>query len=217
MKMKYSLKHAILLMLFLMISSCNDSEKTTTNTSSDQNQILELQKYDIDTSAISILWTAYKFTNKVGVSGTFDTYTLDTKNSSGTVEDILNKSKLSITTASVNSSNAIRDFKLDTYFFKAFNTSEISGTILNTKEGEGVIKLKMNSSSKKIPFTYTIEKDTIQLFTYLNLTHWKGEEALKALNTECYELHKGPDDISKLWPNVDVVIKIPVRKTLMIN
>lgn len=215
--MKYYLKHAVLLMLFLMISSCNDSEKTTTNTTSNQYHILELQKYDIDTSAISILWTAYKFTNKIGVSGTFDTYTLDTKNSSGTVEDILNKSKLSITTASVNSSNAIRDFKLDTYFFKAFNTSEIRGTITKAKESEGIINLKMNRTTKKIPFTYAIEKDTIRLFTNLNLTHWNGEEALKILNTECYELHKGTDGISKLWPDVDVVIKIPVNKTLIVE
>ena len=175
--------------------------------------MLELQKYTIDTSSISILWTAYKFTNKVDISGTFDTYTLDTKNTVGTVEDILKKTKLSITTATVNSSNPIRDFKLDAYFFKAFNTSEIKGTIVKVKEGEGTINLKMNRTSKKIPFTYAVVKDTIRLFTNLNLTYWKGEEALKTLNTECYELHKGTDGISKLWPDVDVLIKIPVQKT----
>ncbi len=106
------------------------------------------------------------------------------------------------------------DFKLDTYFFKAFNTSEITGTILKTKEGEGVVKLKMNSTSKKIPFTYSLENDTIMLFTNLNFKKWKAEDALTTLNEECYELHKGPDSVSKLWPGVDVIIKLPVRKIL---
>ena len=75
----------------------------------------------------------------------------------------------------------------------------------------------MNRRSKKIPFTYTIEIDSIRLFTNLNLNHWKGEDALKTLNKECYELHKGTDGESKLWPDVDVVIKIPVYKKPLIN
>ena len=215
--MKYYLKHAIFLMLLLMISSCNDSEKKLSQKTSDQNQYSEQQQYSVDTSGISILWTAYKFTNKVGVSGIFNTYTFETKKASGTVENILKKSKLAIPTASVNSSNPIRNFKLDTYFFKAFNTSEIKGTITKAKESEGIINLKMNRRSKKIPFTYSVEKDTIRLFTNLNLTSWKGEDALKTFNTECYELHKGTDGISKLWPDIDVVIKIPVHKTLIID
>ena len=207
-------------MSFLLLCgmmSCNNSEKKPSDKTSSQNKYSELQKFTIDTSGLSILWTAYKFTSKLGVSGTFDTYTLDTKNTYGTVEEILNKAKLSITTASVNSNNAIRDFKLDTYFFKAFNTSEIIGTITKAKENEGLIDLKMNRRSKKIPFTYTIEIDSIRLFTNLNLNHWKGEDALKTLNEECYELHKGTDGESKLWPDVDVVIKIPVYKKPLIN
>lgn len=211
-KMKQLSKHLLFLILLCGIISCENSEKKPYQKISGQKQISKQQQYTIDTSGISVLWTAYKFTNKTAVSGTFNTYTFESKKTSGTVENILNKSKLSIPTATVNSSNPIRDFKLDAYFFKAFNTSEIIGTITKAKESEGIIDLNMNRTSKKIPFTYTIEKDTIRLFTNLNLTYWKGEEALETLNTECYELHKGTDGISKLWPDVDLVIKIPVNK-----
>lgn len=201
------LKHTAFLFLFLLMASCSNSTKETSH-----KDYSELQKYTIDTSGLSILWTAYKFTNKVAVSGTFNTYVFRAKNTSGTVENILNKSKLSLSTASVNSNNAIRDFKLDTYFFKAFNTSEIRGTVTKAKANEGNIDLEMNRTSKRIPFTYSIEKDTIRLFTNLNLNYWNGEEAIKTLNTECYELHKGADGVSKLWPDVDVVFKIPAHK-----
>ncbi len=205
-----------LLMVYGM-TSCNNSDKKLPILGSDQNLFFKQQQYNINTSGISILWTAYKFTNKEAVSGTFNHYMFESKKASGTIEYLLNKSKLSIFTTSVNSNNPIRNFKLGTYFFKVFNTSEIRGIITKAKENEGIINLKMNHISKNIPFNYTIEKDTIRLFTNLNLTFWKAKEALNTLNTECYELHKGTDGISKLWPDVDVVIKIPVHKTLIIN
>ena len=211
--MKQFLKYLISFFLLCGMISCNNSEKKSSHKTSSQNKYSELQEFAIDTSGLSILWTAYKFTNKMAVSGTFNIYTFQAKNTSGTLENILNKSKLFITTASVNSKNAIRDFKLDTYFFKAFNTTEIRGAITKAKENEGLIDLKMNRRSKKIPYSYSIENDTIRLFANLNLNHWKGEDALKILNTECYELHKGEDGVSKLWPDVDVVIKIPILKT----
>ena len=215
--MKRFSKYFMCLLIVYGMFSCNNSDKKLFNTSANKNQFSGQQQYTIDASGISILWTAYKFTTKIGVSGTFNTFTFENKMASGTVENILNKSKLSIPTASVNSSNPIRDFKLDSYFFKAFNTSEIRGNITKARESEGIIDLKMNRTSKKIPFTYAIEKDTIRLFTNLNLTHWNGEDALTTLNTECYEHLKGTDGILKLWPNVDVVIKIPVHKALIIN
>lgn len=215
--MKQLSKYLMCLLVVYGMTSCNNSDKKLSNTDSYKSQVSKQQQYTIDTSGISILWTAYKFTNKTGISGSFNTYTFESKKVSGTVEDILNKSKLTIPTATVNSRNSIRDFKLDAYFFKAFNTSEIRGTIIKVKESEGVINLKMNRTSQHIPFTYAIEKDTIRLFTNLNLNYWNADEALKTLNTECYELHKGPDSISKLWPDVDVVIKIPVHKSIIIN
>jgi hypothetical protein len=206
--MKTYLKHTSIILLLLMMGSCRNSEKKPPN----NNNLSERQAYKIDTAGISILWTAYKFTNKVGVSGTFDTYTFDSKNTSGSIENILNKSKLLIPTESVNSGNAIRDFKLETYFFKAFNTTMLKGTITNAKASEGELKLKMNGITHKTPYTYAFANDTIVLFTNLNLTKWKAEKALKKLNNECFELHKGADGLSVLWPDVDVAIKIPVIK-----
>ncbi|QFZ55321.1 hypothetical protein FEZ18_11140 [Oceanihabitans sp. IOP_32] len=217
MPMKYYFKHAFYWMLLFLLSSCKDSVEKTSNKISVKNQVSKSKPYNLDTLGLSVEWTAYKFTNKVAVQGSFDSCTFEAKSTSGTVEKILNKSTLSIPTASVNSKHPIRDFKLFHCFFEAFNTSEIVGTILKAKEGEGVFRLKMNSISKRIPFTYSILNDTIskhnmiRLFTNINLIDFKGEEALTMLNTDCYELYKGEDGVSKLWPDVDVVIKIPIK------
>jgi hypothetical protein len=212
--MKPFLKFIGLLLLLSILWSCNNSKKKPTATMADSKEISKNEAYTLDDLGITIAWTAYKFTDKVGVSGTFEDYTLNKESVSGSVESILKKLKLSIPTECIDSGNAIRDFKLTTYFFEVFNTPSITGTILNAKEGEGIIRLKMNANSLKTPYTYSLQNDTIVLFTHLDLKRWKGEEALSTLNTECYELHKGTDGISKLWPDVDVTIKLPVNRTV---
>ena len=148
-------KYLMLLLIVIGMISCNNYDKKLPNTGSKQNQFSKQQQYTIDTSGISILWTAYKFTNKTGVSGTFKTYKLENKKASGTVENILNKSKLSIPTATVNSSNPIRDFKLVTYFFKVFNTSEITGTITKAKAIETAVITETFSLKKTAIITAT--------------------------------------------------------------
>jgi hypothetical protein len=205
-------KTIVYLSLGVVVLSCNNSEKNKTKSTVDKPSE-QLYSYSVDTTGISVLWTAYKFTDKVGVPGTFDRISFNNTEASGSIENLLNKAQLSIQTASVNSNNAIRDPKINTFFFKPFNTPEIKGTILDAKEGEGMVKLYMNRTTHETPFTYSIENDTIKVIAHLDLGYWNGEEGITSLNTECYDLHKGADGISKLWPDVDVVIKLPVRKT----
>lgn len=207
------LKYLSHFLLILSLWSCNTSEEKKQDTA-EINKAESEFVYSIDTSSVSIVWTGYKFTSKLGVSGTFNDYTIITKTKSGTIEAILNDLQLTIPTLSVDTKNPIRDFKLNTYFFKAFNTPLLQGTIThaNPKVKEGSLKLKMNQKSRKIPYTYAHQNDTIVLFTHLDLNLWNAVDALNMLNKECYELHKGADGISKLWPDVDVSIKLPLKK-----
>ncbi|WP_220092319.1 YceI family protein [Aequorivita sp. CIP111184] len=168
--------------------------------------------YSIDTSGTIINWTAYKFTEKVGVKGKFDNFILAPKTKTGSVENILLESKVSINTMSVNSGNDIRDPKLKESFFKIFHTDTIRGEILKADQNKGLLALEMNNITNEIPFSYTLKTDTIFIDAIINLTDWKGEEAINSLNKVCYDLHKGADGISKLWPDVSVNIKLPVNK-----
>lgn len=164
--MKSFLKFTILLLLPLLIGSCNNSAKNTSAFWIEEKGISENKEYAIDDFELSIVWTAYKFTDRIGVSGTFTNYTINKKNASGSIEDILNKLQLSIPTESIGTENAIQDFKISTYFFKIFNTSTITGTVLNAKKGQGDIKLKMNDISRDTPYTYSLKNDTIILINY---------------------------------------------------
>lgn len=199
-------------MLLLPILACNNSRNSTSGANQNREVVSEHESYTLDNLGISMVWTAFKFTDKIAVSGTFEDFTINKKDVSGSIENILTKLKISTPTEAVDSGNAIRDFKLRTSFFKAFNTSSITGTILKAKEGEGTLKLKMNNISLNTPYTYSLQNDTIVLFSHLDLKKWKAEEALSLLNNECAAHLKGDDGISKIWPDVDVIIKLPVNK-----
>ena len=211
--MKTFPKSISLLLILILLWSCNNFTNNPSAVWPTQGEASDNEEYVVDDLGISVVWTAYKFTDRVGVSGTFEDYTFNKENASGSVESILNKLKLSIPTECVDSGNAIRDFKLKTYFFEMFNTAAITGTILNAKKGEGAIKLKINNLSLNTPYTYSLQNDTIVIFTHLDLKRWKGEEAITMFDKECVEHLKGTDGVSKLWPDVDVVIKFPLNKT----
>jgi len=112
----------------------------------------------------------------------------------------------------VNSYNAIRDPKLRQTFFKIFNTDTIKGQIMEVDVKKGLLSLQMNSINKLTSYSYNYTNDTLIISTHLDLTKWEGKTALETLNKECNDLHKGPDGISKLWPDVVVKIKLPIKR-----
>lgn len=166
--------------------------------------------YSVDDTRATLQWTAYKFTDKMAVNGTFTDFTLKTKKNTETIENLLLGSKIIIITSSVNSGAEIRDEKLRTYFFKVFNSGTIRGEITQANKGIGKVTLDMNNISNLIDYSYLILNDTLLLTTAINLSHWEGDAAMNTLNRECYELHMGADRISKLWPNVDITMRLPL-------
>ncbi|GHC53632.1 YceI family protein [Ulvibacter litoralis] len=207
-----TIKYLLYGCVFTALLSCNNAEKKSDNTSIPVEKVETSDTYKIKASDTKIDWTAYKFTERVGVSGTFDDFYVAPKTTTGTIGTILLNAKVSINAMSVNSGNDIRDPKLKESFFEVFHTNLITGEILKTNQDEGVLELTMNNKTNEIPFKYTLKTDTIFMDTTIDLEKWDGEEAITSLNKVCYDLHKGTDGISKLWPDVKVTIKLPVAK-----
>jgi len=212
--MKQLQGYALLMIFGFLIFSCNPSEKKKDTKQNESTKVQSTQNYSFNTTGVSIKWTAYKFTEKLGVSGTFDQFALNLKNDHGPLETLLKDAEITINTVSVNTGNEIRDPKLRTYFFKVFHTDTIFGKILHTEKGKEALELKMNTITDDVAYTYSLKNDTLFLTTHLDVMQWNGAEALKSLNTECHEVHTGSDGISKLWPNVDVVLKLPIKTDL---
>lgn len=151
-------------------------------------------------------WTAYKTSAKIGVSGKFDQLNITSKKGQS-IEEVLEGLEFVINPKSVNSNNPERDNKIFNYFFSVMNgQKKIQGALSKVSDGKASAMLTLNSVSRATPMTYSFDGTTLTLEGEINLEDWSAEESIKSLNDRCYDLHKGEDGVSVLWP--DVAIKV---------
>ncbi len=166
-------------------------------------------KYQIDAESISLNWTAYKTTEKVGVSGEFGKINITASELADEKEKAINNVSFSVPVTSLFSNNSIRDNKLINLFFGVMdNTEFLTGTFhghgANMEEGKGVMDLTMNGKTCDVPYDYTMKGDSMFISTTVNVMEWNGQEAMDSLNVACFDLHKGADGVSKTWSEVDI-------------
>ncbi|UXP33344.1 YceI family protein [Reichenbachiella agarivorans] len=201
MKTRNYISLIIALVVMYACSPKKAQEETTTETTA--------VTYEV--GAAKVKWTAFKLTERIGVSGTFDDLSV-TAGGEGSVDSLLVNGTFSINTSSVNSNEATRDPKIKASFFEPFNTPQITGKILSATGGRGTVELMMNDTTSAVPFTYISNDSTLVLTTSIDVTNWNGAAAIDSLNSVCELLHKGSDGVSKLWPDVVVQVTIPAKK-----
>jgi hypothetical protein len=158
-------------------------------------------------SSIVVTWTAFKTTEKIGVSGTFDTMQINGLAKAKTVTDILKNASFEIPVSSVNSSNPDRDRKIFVHFFSnMINTGLLSGQVLSINNESCQVGLVMNNVRDTLNFDIQSSEESIKLSSRLDLAKWNALASVDALNEVCYDLHKGADGVSKLWPDVKLEI-----------
>ena len=171
----------------------------------------EVCNYSYNAESVTASWTEFKFTEKAGVGGKFDSVIVSTSGSVDSPEKMLGELKFEIPISSTNTNNPDRDMKIIEYFFGTLsNTEMISGNIVsakgNNEEGTAMVNLSMNDKTFQQEVNYKIEGAQVSLMGTIDVGNWNGNDAIAALNKVCDDLHKGEDGISKLWPTVDISI-----------
>lgn len=184
----------------LLATSCKKEEKTETPVEEVKTE--EVGGLKIISDSTKVGWTAYKTTEKVAVSGSFKEIELKNIQTGETPEAILEDASFSIPVSSLFTNNEDRDNKLKTIFFAALKNTEMIGGAFNFRDGKCFLTLTLNDVTKQIEVPYTYENKKFALNSTINLDDFGGQEAIKAINTACFELHKGADGISKTWNDV---------------
>lgn len=168
-----------------------------------------------NTSAATVGWTAFKFTEKTGVGGGFDTL----KATGGSAVDApwkaLDGLSFEIDTASVNSNNPDRDAKIRATFFGSLvEAAAIKGTVKANSAGKATLTIAMNGASHDVVVDVKhTEGSPLSLSGVLDVETWGAGAAIGALNKVCEDLHKGKDGISKLWSEVAISAELPLKKS----
>ncbi|MGB2128043.1 MAG: YceI family protein [Flavicella sp.] len=196
------MRHIYIILYLITIGfssqSCKNSDKK------------EIKKgYSIDKNRSEINWTAYKTTSKIPVSGKFTILNIKNNIEGKTVTEALDNVEFSIPVSSIFSNNKDRDYKLNKLFFGVMKDTELlSGIMHITDESNGYADFAMNSVIEKLPFTYSVVGEKIEIKAVMNTDSWQAQSAIESINNACLELHKGSDGISKTWSDVAIAISV---------
>ncbi|HFX18108.1 MAG TPA: hypothetical protein ENK64_03090 [Flavobacteriales bacterium] len=213
-------KLALLSFVLLLFVACQNDKTPQKSNSQDTVKKETSEQWRIDTEKSEIEWTAFKTTDKVPVKGTFKSFGFTSENENGSLLDLLKTAKANVNVSSIFSDNEDRDKKLVDYFFeKMIGTKYITARVDSVDESKqtAMVTLKMNAHEKTIPMSYNIDegKDIINLKGTIDVVKdFAASDALQALNKACYDLHKGPDGISKTWSEVEVLAKLKFYKII---
>lgn len=195
------------------IVSCGEAKEE--NHDEVKEEKVETCMFSLNSEGIEVNWTAFKFTEKAGVGGKFDSVVVSGSSSSEKINGAVVNCMFEIYTASVNSNNPDRDAKLANGFYGSMENADIiSGQIMSVNDdGSGVVLINMNGVEKEAPFTWTFSEENIfSLTTNVNVPDWNAQASLDSLNQMCYDLHTGADGVSKLWPDVDISVNASFTK-----
>ena len=185
----------------IILTACSTS--TTKESGNAEGQEACVYKYDSE--SLDFTWTAYKFTNKTGVNGSFDEIKVEASEDANNLEDLLNSVKFVINISSVNSNEVTRDIKIAQFFFGTMeSTSEIIGELKDVDGGNVTISLTMNDLTVDVPGTIETSGDTLKLKSTVDFNEFDAAKALSMLNQVCSEQHTGEDGKSIFWDVVDI-------------
>ena len=188
--------------------SCKQAKKET-------KQEETKQVYSIVEDSTDIRFTAYKTTEKKPVGGTFTKVTY-AYTSSKTPMETLNGLEFSIPVSSLftNDTTNTRDPKILHFFFGVMENTELINGVLQFDENKNCsAQLTMNGVTTELPMEYEMADDNHFTFSgTMDLTKWNALEALASLNKACFDLHTGPDGVSKTWEDVAVKASILLEK-----
>lgn len=192
--------------------ACGSNTTSKEETSESATVADEACTYSYISDSTKLKWTAYKFTKKTGVSGTFDQIVVSNTKSADSPVEVLAGSEFNISTASVNSGNLERDPKLVSFFFNQLVGTDIIGKINSINNGDAVVSITMNGKTVDIVGKLMEEGNRVTLTASVDMTDFEGLDAVTSLNEVCSAKHTDEDGESKLWPDVDIVVSTVLRK-----
>ena len=193
-------KIVVLALTALFLVSCKNEEKI--------DSVVEESKDEIGLRVVSdstkVSWTAFKTTEKVDVGGKFTSLEIKNTLSGTTPEAVLEGASFSIPVSSIFTDNPDRDGKIKHFFFGVLKNTEMIGGTFNFRDGKCFMTLTLNDVTKQLEVTYSISEKKFMVKHTLNLEDFGALDAVASINKACYDLHKGPDGVSKTWSEVEI-------------
>lgn len=203
-------------MVMFVLTSCSNSAPKTEEKGAGPAEKSCTYSISQD-NPVTVSWTAYKTTKKVGVGGKFTKFSFTKGVPAASIAENIKGRKFKISTDSTNTGKPERDAKIVKYFWnKMVDTRGIIGTIKDAagddQTGKATISIRLNGEEHDANFTYKVGEKSVVFDGEIDLNDWHAEAAVASLNKACEKLHTGDDGVSKTWPNVSIKIEAGYTK-----
>ncbi len=202
--------------------ACKKAENNSVQPESlSQNSVVEEDspcKYQVKPEDVKVEWTAYKFTDKTPVLGTFNTYEIKGPSSAKDLTTLVKGLSIDIDASSIESNNAGRNATIREYFFQKFVPAfiikgEVESFSGEESSGEIAFKINMNSVSHTIPMKYKIDSENnFSAEGKFTMNDFKLKEAYDSIHETCQALHTGEDGIAKTWEEIGLKVTAKYQK-----
>lgn len=211
--------HVAAFLSLVIIIGCSGDPSPASNEQADTlaKEVPQACTYSYNPEATEVNWVAYKFTDRKGVAGKFDSISITGISDAESPELIMSNAIFEIFTGSTNTGDATRDPKIKSSFFgKLSNGNLITGKV-TAIEGDAALgnvtfSLQMNGVEKPVVGSYKVDEENLEVKAEIDVNDWMAQDAIANLNRECLDLHKGADGQSKLWSEVSIFISTRIEK-----
>lgn len=172
--------------------------------------------YSYSSAATEIKWTAYKYTDKIGVSGIFKEYTISGLEYQAPIQEMLSDVTIDIKTESLNTQSTFRDQNILDYYFRKLNNHEIiQASVIkvtgNESKGKVYVMMDFNNISNEIAFDFIVKGGNLFLEADIELIDWNATQQLDNFEECCADLHTGEDGLQVLWPTIHLEIRTGIE------
>ena len=173
--------------------------------------------YSTTEKDIGLEWTAFKFTEKAPVKGSFNSMKLKGPTQAESLADLVQGLSLDIDGASIESGNPGRNVTVKQFFFEKFVPAFVIKAAVEKVEGDETqgklhIQLTLNSTTKILPFEYTVKDGALEANATMQMMDFGLKAAFDSIHTTCKTLHTGKDGVAKTWDVVDLKVTGKFKK-----
>lgn len=199
--------------LIFLAASCSNSSDKSKSDDTQKASNTETCQLSYDPAQTTLSWTAYKFTEAVGVNGRFDQITINGNGVGESVEAVIKNASFAIPISGINTGLPERDEKIKKFFFGTLDNSDtLTGKIVEVQSQKIVMDFKLNNLVNRLEADIEMSGDTLIIKGIVNVDNWNAQSGIQKLNKECELLHTGPDGKSYLWPEVALNLKTVLKK-----
>ncbi len=170
--------------------------------------------YSFDLAKSLVQGTGYKFTNKTGVTATFEGVELNSNKSQKNKKDLLKDLIVSVDLLSIDSENALRDMNMrETLFANILGDSKVTVAVEKVTDKKIETKVTLNQKSQTVVFDYKMTDFGIEAKGLFDALKYSLGDQIAALKKRCGSLHTGDDGKSVTWTDFKLEVKAYFKKT----